>query len=41
MRGSMKVVEMAIPGAYRIVPERFPDNRGSFTRRSGPASSPR
>jgi NDP-hexose 3,5-(Or5-) epimerase len=30
MRGSMKVVEMAIPGAYRIVPERFADSRGSF-----------
>src|SRR4051794_38016158 len=30
MSGSMKIVEMSIPNAYRIIPERFPDDRGSF-----------
>jgi NDP-hexose 3,5-(Or5-) epimerase len=30
MSGSMKIVEMAIPNAYRIIPERYADDRGSF-----------
>jgi NDP-hexose 3,5-(Or5-) epimerase len=30
MSGSLKIVEMTIPNAYRLVPERYPDHRGSF-----------
>jgi NDP-hexose 3,5-(Or5-) epimerase len=30
MSSSMKIVEMAIPNAYRIVPHQYPDRRGSF-----------
>lgn len=30
MAGSLTVTEMSIPNAYRIVPEQFPDRRGSF-----------
>lgn len=30
MSGSMRVVEMAIPNAYRISPEHHPDRRGRF-----------
>lgn len=30
MSGSMKIVEMTIPNAYRIIPEHYPDRRGRF-----------
>ncbi len=30
MPGSLKIVEMTIPNAYRLIPERYPDHRGSF-----------
>ncbi|MBP2329062.1 NDP-hexose 3,5-(Or5-) epimerase [Kibdelosporangium banguiense] len=30
MPGSLKIVEMTIPNAYRLIPEQYPDRRGSF-----------